>query len=495
MKRIAYKEIDDTNGDDGQEEQVKGMKSLWGVWDDSMRSLKPGEESDLASILASDIANAAYDKVIAEQAADKAKGKKVKPLPPAPPKCRLIMGPMSPEGVQMVYEVIEEPEFDILPNEPQQLTVNCSAVADNATFKCEGNNENIHFRPTFMLQSTVHTFTLKNESAVTLPVKWCFDDIKRKGGTRQGMNASQSRPGTRSLPIRRASTDPLPPCPFSITPEEWEVEPNKTKEFKLTFLPLDADDYMYVLRGETCPVVLTGAVPVEDKDATSALSAAQATLGSVRMVLRATSKRPLCHFDLIESPDYLKKRPTSNMKNEFGMQSPIECTDLRIVELESTGLRTRNTFRFHIINTTNENYEFSWVAVGEPSPFWRCVQSAGMLFGGKRIEMVFEYLPDDVAVAETFFKFKLSNGVEQLFLFAGKVGEPKVFFSASKVDFHSMVLGGEGNTETVYLENQEHLPFQFSFDRTALLQLEGTNGPIIDINPKSGTILPHGNSI
>jgi hypothetical protein len=142
MKRISYKEIDDKNDDGGtSDEQVKGMQSLWGAWDDSMRSLKPGEEGDLATILASDTACTAYDKVITEQAADKAKGKKMKPLPPAPPKCRLVMGPMSPEGVQMVFEVIAEPEFDNLPNEPQQLTVHCSAVADNATFKCEGNNE------------------------------------------------------------------------------------------------------------------------------------------------------------------------------------------------------------------------------------------------------------------------------------------------------------------------------------------------------------------
>ena len=191
-----------------------------------------------------------------------------------------------------------------------------------------------------------------------------------------------------------------------------------------------------------------------------------------------------------ESPEYLSQR-VGNLRNEYGMLSPIECTDIKVVELESTGLRTRNTYRFHIINPTAENYEFLWEAVGEPSPFWRCLQSAGMLFAGKRIEMVFEYLPDEVAVAESFFKFKLANaGLEQLFLFVGKVSEPKVFFSSSKLDFHSTVLGGEGNTETVYLENQEALPFQFAFDRTTLLQLEGTNGPIVDISPKSGTVLP-----
>ena len=146
-----------------------------------------------------------------------------------------------------------------------------------------------------------------------------------------------------------------------------------------------------------------------------------ADAGAVRMVLRGTAKRPVCHFELKETPDYLSRR-AGNLKNEHGMLSPIECADLKVVELESTGLRTRNTFRFHIINPTADNFDFLWEAVGEPSPFWRCLQSAGMLFAGKRIEMVFEYLPDEVAVAESFFKFKLVQaGLEQMFLFAGKV--------------------------------------------------------------------------
>jgi hydrocephalus-inducing protein len=68
-----------------------------------------------------------------------------------------------------------------------------------------------------------------------------------------------------------------------------------------------------------------------------------------------------------------------------------------------------------------------------------------MLFAGKKIEMTFEYLPDDAITAESFFKFKLVNlGLEQLFLFVGHVIEPKVFFSNSKINFHSMILGGEG---------------------------------------------------
>jgi hydrocephalus-inducing protein len=212
----------------------------------------------------------------------------------------------------------------------------------------------------------------------------------------------------------------------------------------------------------------------------------------VSMVLRGSGKRPVCHFDIQETLDYMSRRPF-NMKNENGLNSPIEVTDIRVAELESIGLQTRNTFRFYVTNTTSANYEFLWESLGDPSPFWRCVQGAGMMYSGKRIEMVFEYLPEEVAVAEAFFKFRIPNMMlEQTFLFTGKVEEPKVFFSTSKIDFHSVMLGGEGGNETIYLENKEHLPFNFSFERHSLQQLEGAKKPILQITPKSGTVGPNG---
>jgi hypothetical protein len=66
------------------------------------------------------------------------------------------------------------------------------------------------------------------------------------------------------------------------------------------------------------------------------------------------------------------------MRNENGLNSPIEETDIKVIELESIGLRTRNTFRFHITNPTNDNYEFLWESTGEANPAWRCVQ--GMFY-------------------------------------------------------------------------------------------------------------------
>eukprot|EP00605_Chrysophyceae_sp_TOSAG23-4_P000636 GSChrysophyteH1.ASY1.ANO1.717.1 assembled CDS len=366
------------------------------------------------------------------KAAQEALGKKGKPVGPPPPACPLRLCDTSEGGEQMLDITPAEPYFEVVPDsEEQTLDVKVNAVADVVKYSCQYEGENIPFKPTHLFQSTLHQFTFTNECNISLPISWTCEDIKHRTTT--------------------APPSPIP-CPFFIDPEECEVKPLETKTFTLKFQPLDADDFVYALKGE-------------------AEFEKGALRGPVRMVLRGTAKRP----------------------NEMGLLAPIEATDLRCVELESTGLRTRNTFRFHIINPTGDNYEFIWETCGDPSASWRCVQKAGMLFAGKRIEVVFEYLPEETGVAESFFKFRLPNAnLEQMFLFSGNVVEPRVFFSTSRLDFHSVMLGGQGHLEQIYLENNEHLPFNFQFDKASLAQLDGANGPVLEISPKQGTVAPHG---
>lgn len=478
LNRIEYKVKPDT---DPESEENFAEKAFHGTWDNSMKSVRPASEADLAVIAKFEEEMADYKRRDEEE---KAKGKKAKPIGPPPAACLLeIVGESPQTGTKMISETIGEPYHEMVEGaEAQTLNATIVASADTVKYKCDGHGENITFVPTFMFQSTVHKFSFTNDSTIPLPVTWSFDDIKRRAttmGSRAG-TAAGSRAATAA-----AAVSNIPP-PFLIEPKDAVVAPNSSKEFSVTFAPYDADEFIYLLKGETLPTA-----PVELAEGEEApITPAQGN-GPVRIILRGTAKRPLCHFDIKETMDYLIRR-APNMKNEIGLFSPIETADLKVVEMESTGLRSRNTFRFHVINPTNDNYEFQWEAVGDPSPFWRCVYSAGMLFAGKRAEMVFEYLPEEVVVAEAFFKFKLPNaGLEQLFLFAGSVVEPRVAFSVAKIDYHNVMLGGEGSNELIYLENDNHLPFNFQFDKTCLLQLEGPNGPVLDISPKAGMIAPH----
>ena len=88
---------------------------------------------------------------------------------------------MRADGVQMISELLKEPIHSLLTDTlPQTLTIKCIAIADTLKCLCDKNGANIHFRPTYMFQSTVYKFNVTNESHLPLPIKWEFDEIKRR---------------------------------------------------------------------------------------------------------------------------------------------------------------------------------------------------------------------------------------------------------------------------------------------------------------------------
>ena len=161
-----------------------------------MTLIRPATPADLALITATHAAQVTYEKAVADQLSDKSKTRKYK-LGRPPRRCQLVLGPESAEGVQMVYEVIEEPENQIMADsKTQKVVVFCSAVADNARFTCLGNNESITFLPTYMLQSLRHTISFKNDSDVSMPLSWSLKDMNTKSP--QPNSASVSRSGVRT---------------------------------------------------------------------------------------------------------------------------------------------------------------------------------------------------------------------------------------------------------------------------------------------------------
>lgn len=445
--------------------------SLHGKWDNSMSSLRPATDEDMVLIEES---AKAFEEYEVKAAAEAAKGKKGKPVP-KPADCPLKLANELDDGTKMVEETVLEPASEIIEGvEKQNVHLYVSASADVAKYECGIAGQNINFRPTFLFQSSSHSFTFKNESKIEMPVAWNMESIKRQVFSRSG-SALSTRQASRTA-SRNSQTIP---CPFFITPEDCIVPPETTQTFNIKFQPLEVEDFMYVVTGQTIPCA-----GVEEGSHTDGVE-------PLRFFIKGEAKRPICHFNITESPDYMLRR-SENMKNEIGLHSPIEATDIRVVEMESVGLRLRNVFRFSVVNPTSENYEFKWEPLGDPSPFWRCAMGSGMLFSGKSTEMTFEYLPEEDTTAESFFKFTLpSVGLSQIFLFAGNVIEPRVAFSTSKIDFHSVMLNGEGGSETLYIHNQEHVPFPFAFDKVALQNLVGPAGPILSINPRSGTVGPN----
>ncbi|GMH58813.1 hypothetical protein TrST_g5240 [Triparma strigata] len=362
------------------------------------------------------------------------------------------------DGVQMIEIGIEEPTHGVV-GDPQVQPLKCTGVADVTKFECE--TRSIVFKTAAMFQKRVHRFVVSNKGETQLSYNWGLENVP------EGM-----RPVDAARPSR-----PAVPCPYTIEPSEGAIAGQSEQQFTLTFAPLEVDDFCYVAK---CS--MPGLVVGDDVE-------------ELAISLRAKSSRPIVHIELGDQNDYLSRR-RNDLRNELGLFGQIEASSVRVVELESRGTRVRNTKRFHVINPTSNSYEFSWVPMGNPSPAWRCTTSKGMILAGKRGEMVFEYTPDEVGVAESFYKFKIAGtSVDELFLFTGSVVEPVVAFDRQRLDFGAQLLGGV-LTDTIHIVNDENLPFSFNFDAMSMGGagdvFPGFRHPVLELIPMSGLVPPNG---
>ena len=363
------------------------------------------------------------------------------------------------DGVQMIEVGSPEPDNTVT-GEPQVQPLKCTGVADTTKFECE--TRSVMFKSTAMFQKRIHRFTVSNKGDTQLSYNWALENVPER-----------RRPADAPRPAH-----PPVPCPYTIEPSEGAIPAQSDQQFVVTFAPIEVDDFCYLARCNMPSLVKTEEGPNE-----------------LVVSVRGKSNRPIVHVELGDQNDYLSRRQ-NNLRNELGLFGQIEASSVRVVEMESRGTRVRNTKRFHVINPTSNNYNFSWAPQGNPSPAWRCVTSKGMILAGKRGEMVFEYTPDDVGVAESFFKFTIQGtSVDEIFLFAGNVVEPVVAFDRQRLDFGAQLLGGLC-TDTVHIVNDENLPFSFNFDAMSMGGagdvFPGFKRPVLEILPMSGLVPPNG---
>lgn len=472
-------------------------------WNDSMKVRRLITDADRALMTSLEAQWEKFnsDKAKATNPNPKAKAVAVQLAPP--PSCPFILEPkLHDDDSQYVCEWVSEPSYEVLSDPAQVMSLLVSAVADKQNFTCDISSQTLNFAPTFLFQSMVHKFTVQNDSLLELPVRWYIENFKNRGS----LSRSQSSRGhlldsasNKRLPTSITQNYEAPSslyCPFSIEPEMSSIAGKSSQEFVIRFSPTEGDDHLFLLEGQLSSHSQRSGKSVDDPESTMPLNETSEFTAPIRAMLSGATKRPVCHFEMQESKGYLQRRSAFKLKNEKGLFSAIECPTIRVVEVESVGLRTRNTFRFTVLNPTNRDYEFSWESVGEANSAWRCVQTSGTLFSGKQMHAVFEFVPDSSAISEAFFKFRiLSVQLEQLFLFAGLVREPNVYFSTSKVDFRTVPLYGEDYSETIELVNKEPTPFNFAFDKASMAQLlsdQSTKRPILEVSPTSGVVPSNG---
>jgi hydrocephalus-inducing protein len=367
------------------------------------------------------------------------------------------------DGTKEKIEVTEpEPAFEN-DGEANVVKLKVTARADRVKYTCE--QPNVTFRPTMMFQTRVFRFNVVNDGAVTFNYDWALENQKP---TKRLLTVdSPKRSGTVT-----PNNQPVDPeCPFEILPESGSVPPGETCSFTVRFSPLEvplARDATYRYKAHAhLENLAVGTKPL-----------------SIDII--APAQRPICHF-AVEDTDYLERRPTDlpGPSGNLGMLDPT----IKVMFFESLGTSIKNTQRFKVINPTNMAYEFQWEPIGVVHPAFNCSITSGLVLPGKRHEMIFEYTPssnDIHGYQESFWRFTIpAQNIDQLFLVAGTVLDPRVQLDHTFVNFGQVLLGNE-QKEIVNLVNREHIPFGFSFDKTALRGDGGKQQLVIE--PMHGTI-------
>ncbi|KAF1330314.1 Hydrocephalus-inducing protein, partial [Globisporangium splendens] len=342
-------------------------------------------------------------------------------------------------GVSGADETLAEPAFETI-GAPAVIALSCFAAADALSFDCDTTS--ITFKRTFMLQACNHCNSIHNKSKIKLVYSWRFERAF-------GADADGFLPNVSAL---SGSVDD--DCPFEISPEAGTIAAETNQVFTVKFAPVEVDDYHYTL-------VLEAESAHDDDDASRTL----------RIDIRGTSLRPACHFD-VERSDYAQRRAPH-----------------LVIEMESLGVRVRNTRRFYVVNPTNVSYEFTWTPEAEVNPCFRCATPKGLMLAGKRCEMIFEFTPQQLELQEMFWRFQVPHfQVNQLFLFVGTTTELRVILDRGSVNFNTLLIGTKAS-QSIALVNHEHIPFNFVFDKSSLDFANEV--PALHVHPLSGVIPPN----
>ena len=323
------------------------------------------------------------------------------------------------------------------------------AVVDSPSFRADDTP--IDFKPTMMFQTRSYSFPLANTSGASMEY---------------------------SFRVEMPSGDVDTTGPFKVYPERGSIAAGEETIITVRFSPKEVENLERSLIC-TIPHLPEDVEPLVRKMTGAVL-------------------RPWCHFELPES-DYLSAgRRNPEMPDAEGKLGPLDKST-RVLEMESLGLKVRNTKRFYVLNPTSVTYEFMWEQVGISSssdgPFV-CQTRRGVVTGGKRYEMVFSYVPDSNQLEESHWVFKIpQQGIHVPFLLVGHVKEPQVMMDLSAVNFGMVQVGGKVR-ETVHMVNEEAIPFEFSFDKAsfeataARLAMTGQR-PTCTFEPLSGSVAPN----
>ncbi|XP_066569678.1 hydrocephalus-inducing protein homolog [Amia ocellicauda] len=388
---------------------------------------------------------------------------------------------------QKVMETDPEPAHSVLENSSRELELRVSAVCDYTQFRCK--TETIRFKDTLLFQTRVFEIQMMNNGHVGLQFSWqVLMEQFRRGvscserhtdsegvpshqppGSHLGSSV-QSRPGSALESVSSLlAGDPEVP-PFSVEPGAGVITPGNTQTFRIKFSPVEVAE---------CEGRLVCSIPnLKDEQGPT-------------MAVSGRSLLPFCHFDLEDSDYISSSRRNPELRGPHGAPPRVTLDpNTRVIEFHSVGINTIIPRVFSIMNPTNAPYSFLWRCEDSEelqlhSPF-RCLTHRGHIQPGKKVEVSFQFLPQQLETVESFWTFLIpEQSIAVPFLLVGASREPAVCLDRSYLTYGSLLVGREV-LETVHMVNSEDTAFHFSF-RESSCQSEGYHDRLL-LQPMDGTV-------
>lgn len=376
--------------------------------------------------------------------------------------------PQNPRPLKKkIIETEVEPAYTEVVETARNVDLLVCGVADYCKYSCK--NDLIQFRDTLMFQTRVYEIALRNVGSVGMDYSWqmVMDNFTPTLHRSVTFMSEGERPESR-VDVVEASY-----MPFSVEPQYGNIPAGKKATCYIKFSPLDVNEY----EGR-----LLCSIPNLEKD----------VQGPV-IGLRARSLMPYCHFELHDS-DYITgahRNPELRGPNGAPPGSTLD-PNTRVVEFDVVGMGVHAVKEFSVVNPTNEKYEFEWQCEDEVDhrspPSFTCLSPKGEIRSGRKYKVGFEFMSSKLDIVESFWRFNIpKQDISVPFLLVGSTREPDIALDRSHLNFKALLIGREA-VETVYLINNENLPFNFHFLEDSC-HSEGYASHLV-VEPMAGQIPP-----
>jgi len=212
-----------------------------------------------------------------------------------------------------------EPIHEVVKDSNKALNLKLHALVDSSRYECDCNG--IHFKTTMMFQIRTHSFTVKNLSTASLPLRWKI--IKDDG-----------HPGENEM---------------YYVDSPFEVKGGTTEIITVKFGPVEVEDCTRFL---VCDI-----------------NYLELGFTNISIPLSGNVQRPWCHFKLPKS-DYISGlRRDANLPGSNGYAGPLDV-ETNVIEFNSLGIHVQNIKTFIAINPTHTTYNFVWEQVSDPPKEW-----------------------------------------------------------------------------------------------------------------------------